>query len=218
MTGKRRTTSERSRKNERAGRIDLPRAGLTRNLRDGVATVDAEVGAGDIVGGIRQQEGHGAHKVLGRAHLALGDERGPLLLEVRVVVEDLLGAVVGGVEMWSAFQSLQTSLGLGGGGWADWKLEEEKDLQGCEHVSGGDAVDADAEVSPLDGQGRGHVADGRLGRVVRPSCCTIWSAHYPRVSHVSFLHPSSSFLAQNPGDGLASGVSAEALRNSYGLL
>lgn len=63
-------------------------------LGDSVATVNTEVGASDIVGGVGQKEGHGAHEVLGGAHLALGDEGGPLPLEGWVVVENLLGAVV----------------------------------------------------------------------------------------------------------------------------
>lgn len=60
---------------------------------DGVAAVDAEVGARDVAGRVREQEGHGAHQVLGLAHGALRDERGPLALQVRVVLEDLFRAV-----------------------------------------------------------------------------------------------------------------------------
>lgn len=48
------------------------------------------------------------------------------------------------------------------------KETEGSDLQGREHVSGRDAVDANAQVSPLDGQGGGHVADRCLCRVVGP--------------------------------------------------
>lgn len=59
----------------------------------GIAAVDTKVSTGDVGGRVRQQEGQGAHEILGLAHLALRDERNPLLPEVRVVVEDLLGAV-----------------------------------------------------------------------------------------------------------------------------
>lgn len=62
-------------------------------LRDSVATVDAQIGACDVRRGVGQEEGDGAHEVDGRAHLALRDEGGPLALELRVVVEDFLGAV-----------------------------------------------------------------------------------------------------------------------------
>lgn len=62
-------------------------------LGDGVAAVDTDVSASGVHGRVRQQVVHRAHQVLGLAHAAHGDERGPLLLEVGVVVEDLLGAV-----------------------------------------------------------------------------------------------------------------------------
>jgi len=71
-------------------RKDSHHASTACRLGDGVAAVDANVGARDILRRVGQQEGDGAHEVLGLAHLALGDERGPLLLEVGVLVEDLL--------------------------------------------------------------------------------------------------------------------------------
>lgn len=64
----------------------------------GVAAIDTKVSTGDVSGRVRQQEGQGPHEVLGLSHLALGDERDPLLPEVRVVVEDLLGAARRGAE------------------------------------------------------------------------------------------------------------------------
>lgn len=99
-------------------------------LGDSVTAVNADVRAGDVATGARQQEGDGSHEVLGLTHLALGNEGSPLLLEVGVLVEDLLG-------------------------------------QGGKHVARGDAVDADAGGSPLDGEGGGKVADTSLGSVVR---------------------------------------------------
>lgn len=66
---------------------------LEGSLGDGVATVDTQLGAGDVVGGITAEEGDSTHEVLWAAHLALWDEGGPLVGELGVVVEDLLGAV-----------------------------------------------------------------------------------------------------------------------------
>ena len=63
-------------------------------LSHGVAAVNTEVGPRNILRGIGQKEGDRTHQVNGLAHLALRDEGGPLALELRVVVEDLLGAVV----------------------------------------------------------------------------------------------------------------------------
>lgn len=61
-------------------------------LGDGVAAVDAQVRARDVRRSIAGQEHGSAHQVLRPAHLADGNERGPLALELRVVIEDLLGA------------------------------------------------------------------------------------------------------------------------------
>ena len=63
-------------------------------LRGRVATVDAQLGAGHVAGGVGEKEGDGAHEVLGLAHLALGDERDPLLGELGVLIEDLLGTIL----------------------------------------------------------------------------------------------------------------------------
>ena len=62
-------------------------------LGDRVATIDAQVGTGDILRGVRQEEGHRAHQVDRLAHLSLRNQGDPLLLQVRVIVQDLLGAV-----------------------------------------------------------------------------------------------------------------------------
>lgn len=64
------------------------------HLGDSVAAIDTQIRAQDVVGRIRQQEDDRAHQVLGPAHLALGDQGGPLLLQVGVVFEYLLGAFV----------------------------------------------------------------------------------------------------------------------------
>jgi len=41
---------------------------------------------------VTRQESHSTHEVLWSSHLTNGDKRSPLLLEIWVVVEDLLGA------------------------------------------------------------------------------------------------------------------------------
>ena len=77
---------------------DLPSRRACRNgefpLRsrssDGVAAVDTKVSPSDIARRIREEKRHRAHEVLWVAHVALGNQRCPLLLEIRVVVEDLL--------------------------------------------------------------------------------------------------------------------------------
>lgn len=63
------------------------------SLGNGVTAIDAEIRTGHVRTGIGKQEGDGTHEILGLTHLALGNERGPLLLEVWVVVENLLGPV-----------------------------------------------------------------------------------------------------------------------------
>lgn len=68
-------------------------------LRGRVTTINAELGAGHVAGGVGKEEGDGAHEVLGLAHLALRDEGDPLLGELGVLVEDLLGAIE---RKWSA--------------------------------------------------------------------------------------------------------------------
>lgn len=72
-------------------------------LRDRVTAVDAQLGAGHVTGGVGEQECDGAHEVLGSAHLALRDEGNPLLGELGVVIEDLLGAVVALMVSMAAF-------------------------------------------------------------------------------------------------------------------
>lgn len=125
----------------------------------GVAAVDTKVSTGDVAGRVRQQERQGAHEVLGPAHLALGDERNPLLPEVWVVVEYLLGAARCGPGV---------SAKVLGDTAASAVRETRGNLQGRQHVPRRDAVDADVCVRPLDGQRRGQVADGCFGRVVGP--------------------------------------------------
>lgn len=55
-------------------------------LRGCVATVNAQLGTSHVARGVGEEEGDGAHEVLGLAHLALGDERDPLLGELGVLV------------------------------------------------------------------------------------------------------------------------------------
>ena len=70
----------------------------TRRTKHG-ALLDAQLSAGHVAGGVGEQECDGAHEVLGPAHLALRNEGDPLLGELGVVIEDLLGAVAFMVSM-----------------------------------------------------------------------------------------------------------------------
>lgn len=57
-----------------------------KSLRNSITTIDPEIGTGDILTGVREQKGDGTHEIDGLAHLALGNERCPLLFEFGVVV------------------------------------------------------------------------------------------------------------------------------------
>lgn len=61
-------------------------------LSHSVATIDAEIRSSDVLGSIAKQEGHGTHQVLRCTHLASGNERGPLVTKLGVLVEDLAGS------------------------------------------------------------------------------------------------------------------------------
>lgn len=65
---------------------------VSTKLRNCVAAVDAKVSARDIVAGVREKIGDRAHQVFGLAHLAHRDERGPVFVQLWVLVEDLLGS------------------------------------------------------------------------------------------------------------------------------
>jgi hypothetical protein len=118
-------------------------------LRDSVATVNTQLGAGHVARSIGEEEGDGTHKVLRLAHLALRNEGDPLLGELRVVVEDLLGAVE------------EDRLAI-----CHRKHMADENLQSSEHVTRRDAVDTNACVCPLDGERRSHVTDSGLSGVV----------------------------------------------------
>ena len=64
---------------------------IASRLGASVTTVNTEIRTGDVLAGIGEQEGDRTHEVLGHPHLALGNEGGPLLLEIWVIIEDLLG-------------------------------------------------------------------------------------------------------------------------------
>lgn len=69
----------------------------TRRLGDGVATVDAKIGSGDVAGSVAQQESDGTHEVFGGPHLALGNQGCPLPVQLRVLFENLPGPIGGPV-------------------------------------------------------------------------------------------------------------------------
>ena len=58
-------------------------------LGQGVAAVNAEVGARNVAGRITEQERHGAHQILRGPHLPGGDQGDPLITELGVFVQDL---------------------------------------------------------------------------------------------------------------------------------
>lgn len=91
----------------------------------------------DITRGVRRQECDCAHEVLRLAHLPLGDERRPLLLQIGVVVEDLAGP---------GCQCVSKNL------LQDLALRREGDAQCGEHVTRADAVDPNASMRPLHRQ------------------------------------------------------------------
>lgn len=61
-------------------------------LGQGVASINAQIRPGDILGCVREEEGHSAHQVFRNTHLADGDEGDPFIAELGVFVEDLAGA------------------------------------------------------------------------------------------------------------------------------
>ena len=60
---------------------------------DRVAAVNAQVCSGDIAARIAEEVGDSAHEIFWLAHLTLGDQGGPVLVEVWVIIEDLLGSM-----------------------------------------------------------------------------------------------------------------------------
>jgi hypothetical protein len=70
----------------------MDRSGRT-CLRDSVAAVDAQVCSSDVLRGIGKEECDWTHEVDGLAHLSLRDQRSPLALQIRIVVQNLLGPI-----------------------------------------------------------------------------------------------------------------------------
>lgn len=62
-------------------------------LRDRVTAVNAQIGASDIARCIGKQERDRPHEFLGAPHLSLRNKRCPLLLEIRLVIENRLCSV-----------------------------------------------------------------------------------------------------------------------------
>lgn len=65
--------------------------GFTPPLGDSVSTVNTEIRSSDVAGSVTQQEGDSTHEVFRSTHLALRDQRGPLPVQLWVLVENLLG-------------------------------------------------------------------------------------------------------------------------------
>lgn len=60
-------------------------------LGDGVTAIHAQIGSGHVPSSVGEKICHGAHQIFRLAHLALGDQRCPVLVEVGVIVQDFLG-------------------------------------------------------------------------------------------------------------------------------
>ena len=58
-----------------------------------VASIHPEISTSDILGRITEQEGDGPHEVFRVSHLSGGDQRGPLLFQFRVFVQDLARSI-----------------------------------------------------------------------------------------------------------------------------
>lgn len=89
----------------------MKKAQAGKSLGHGVAAVDAELGTGDVFGGVGEEEGYGAHKIFGSTHFADGDEGGPLVAEFGVFVEDFAGAVGRFVSTASKLQAPNSTIG-----------------------------------------------------------------------------------------------------------
>lgn len=62
-------------------------------LSDGVATIDSDLRARHITCCVAQEVDDRTHQVLGLTHATLRNQGGPVLVEIGVLVEDLLGSV-----------------------------------------------------------------------------------------------------------------------------
>lgn len=67
-------------------------------LCQGVSAINTEIRARDVLGSIAKEECYGTHQVLGRPHLSNGDEGGPLITELGILIQDLTGAIIGNEE------------------------------------------------------------------------------------------------------------------------
>lgn len=122
-------------------------------LCDGVTSINAEICSGYVSRSIWEQKGNWSHQVFWLSHLTLWNEGDPLVLQIWVVIENLLGS-----EVWNISTAPCT---------LRWVVLEVVDLQSCEHVTWWDAVDSDASVGPFNCQTWRQMANGCLGCVVR---------------------------------------------------
>lgn len=105
-----------------------------KRLGQGVATINTEISTRDVFGGVTEQEGDGSHEIFGGTHLADGDEGGPLIAEVGVLVQDLARPVA---QNTSVLSHNGSDIGH---------------LQSSQHVSRADAVDTDIVGGPFHRQ------------------------------------------------------------------
>lgn len=59
---------------------------------DGVPPINTQIRPSNVPARLTQQKSDSAHEVLWLTHFALGDQGDPVFVEVRVVIEDLLGS------------------------------------------------------------------------------------------------------------------------------
>ena len=68
--------------------IDVP------PLSNGVASINPQLGAGNVARSFAQKESDRPHQILRLPHFSLWDQGGPMLEELWVVVEDFGGPIV----------------------------------------------------------------------------------------------------------------------------
>lgn len=121
------------------------------SLCHSVAAVDTDVSTRHVAGRLAEEIDDGAHEIFRFAHLADGNERGPVLVEFRIFGQDLLGAIRVNK---SAYPMSLASLQVGY-------------VQGRQHVARRDDIDSNARMGPFNSQAARQMSDGSFGGVVR---------------------------------------------------
>ena len=109
-------------------------------LGQGVSAINTEIRARDVPGSIAKEERYGTHQVLGRPHLSNGDEGGPLITELGILIQDLTGAIIGKKEHISKI-TLQLH-------------QCPKNSQSSQHITRANAINPNTMTSPFNSQRR----------------------------------------------------------------